>query len=507
MTRPSAVVIGSGFGGLSTAIRLQSSGWQVTLLEQREKVGGRAYQFKEAGYTFDMGPSLVTAPDLIQDVFACASRSMEDYLDLVPLDPFYRIYFHDGTFLDYSSEADDMKRQMRAFNPKDADNYDAFMEAIRPIYEAVIEQGLGRRPFNTFKQLFEFAPLAVKLGAHRRVSSFASKYFDDFRHHFLFSFHPLFIGGNPFRVPSVYIMIPYLEKKDGVWFTKGGMYSIVESFASLFQDIGGRILTSTQAERIEVADGTAVGVHAGGEFFKADAVVSNADTVFTYNRLLEGVPKRRWTERRISGLNQSMSCFLLYIGARRQYEQLKHHTLILSQRYEQLIRDIFDRKILADDFSMYLHAPTRTDSGMAPPGCESLYVLVPVPNLGAGIDWTEMEPVMTERVLDFLEDWGLTDLRENTEVLRTFTPVDFQRELGAWQGSAFGIEPRLTQTAIFRPHNRSEDVRNLYFAGAGTHPGAGVPGVLLSAEATAFAIEQDFGLPKQSEGSPAPTAV
>ena len=472
----SAIVIGAGFGGLAAAIRLQSAGWKVKLIEQRDQVGGRAYQFKEDGYTFDMGPSLVTVPDLIEGVFEAADRRMEDYIDLVPLDPFYRIYFHDGTHIDYSGDSEKMKEQMRQFNSNDADRYDEFVDATRPVYDAVIKEGLGRRPFDTVSKLLTFIPMALRLGAHKRVSTFARDFFEDFRHHFLFSFHPLFIGGNPFRVPSVYIMIPYLEKVGGVWFSQGGMYSIVEAFAKVFTEIGGQIITSTPVERIETSEGAVSGVFAGGDFHEADIVVSNADTAFTYNKLLEDVPKKRWTPRRIERLEQSMSCFLLYLGVRKQYKALEHHTLILSQRYEQLITDIFDRKILADDFSMYLHAPTRTDAGMAPPGCESLYVLVPVPNLKSGVDWEEMRPVMTDRVIDFLENWGLDGLRENTEVLRTFTPLDFQSELSAWDGSAFGIEPRLTQTAIFRPHNRSEDIRNLYLVGAGTHPGAGVPG-------------------------------
>jgi len=222
-------------------------------------------------------------------------------------------------------------------------------------------------------------------------------------------------------------------------------------------------------------------------------VVSNADTVFTYNRLLADAPKKRWTPKRANGLHQSMSCFLIYLGVKKQYPKLKHHTLILSHRYTELICDIFDCKKLADDFSMYLHAPTRTEPDMTPPGCESLYVLVPVPNLDADIDWSSVEHTMTDRVLDFLEEWGLDGLRDNAEVVKTVAPVDFERELSAWKGSAFGIEPRLTQTALFRPHNRSEDIKNLYFVGAGTHPGAGVPGVLLSAEATMHAINEDFG--------------
>lgn len=489
-----AVVIGSGFGGLAVACRLRALGLQVTILEKRQKVGGRAYQFEESGYLFDMGPSLITAPDIIDDVFRASGRHLSEYLDLLPLDPFYRVYFHDGSHVDYTGDAERMKRQMHYFDAGDAGRYDAFMQAIRPIYEAVITDRLGARPFDTIRSMVDFAPRALRLGAFRPVASFASRYFEDFRHRFLFSFHPLFIGGNPFRVPSVYIMIPYLEKEQGVWFARGGMYALVEALARLFTDEGGTIRTSAEVTEIVIRQGRVAGVVAGGDFISADLVISNADVAHTYGELLRGYHRRRWTDRRLGRMDYTMSCFLLYLGVRRRYPQLAHHTLILTRRYRALLSDIFDRKILADDFSMYLHAPTKTDPAMAPPGCESLYVLVPVPNLQAGIDWSRMTDDMTRRVLDFLEVWGLEGLRENLEVLRTFTPVDFERELNAWHGNAFGPEPRLLQTAYFRPHNRSEEVRGLYLVGAGTHPGAGVPGVLLSAEATATAIREDLRL-------------
>lgn len=492
MSERRAIVIGSGFGGLAIANRLQAGGLQTTILEKREKIGGRAYQLTEAGYTFDMGPSLITAPDVIESVFRAAGRSMQDYLDLVPLDPFYRIYFHDGTHIDYTGDSARMKDQMRRFDASDADRYDEFMEAIRPIYEAVLLDGLGARPFDTLRSMLSFAPRAARMNALRPVANFARRYFRDFRHQFLFSFHPLFLGGDPFRTPSIYLMIPYLERAQGVWFSRGGMYSLVEALARVFQENGGEIMTSRAVDSILVEGGVARGVTAGNESFPAEIVVSNADVAHTYEDLLRNVKRRRWTDRRLRRSRYTMSCFLLYLGVRRTYPQLAHHTLILTSRYRELLHDIFRRKVLADDFSMYLHAPTRTDPSMAPPGCESLYVLVPVPNLQGTTDWDEMTPVMTDRLLTFLESWGLEGLRDNLDVLRTFTPLDFERELNAKHGNAFGIEPVLQQTAWFRPHNRSEEVDGLYLVGAGTHPGAGVPGVLLSAEATAHSIQEDL---------------
>ncbi len=489
------VVIGSGFGGLSMANRLQSMGMQVTLLEKREKVGGRAYQFKEKGYTFDMGPSLITAPEIIGDVFRAAGRRREDYLDLIPLDPFYRVYFHDGSYIDYKGDPEEMKAQIARFSERDAMRYDDFMEAIKPVYDAVITDRLGAQPFDTWKSMIDFTPRALKLKAYLPVSTYAKLYFRDFRTQFMFSFHPLFIGGNPFRSPSVYIMIPYLEREQGVWFTKGGMYSLVEAFAKLFIEQGGDIHTNAEVTEIEVQNGHATGVVANGKHYPADLVVSNADVAFTYKNLVAPEHRKKWTDKKLDKMDYTMSCFLLYIGVRKQYPQLEHHTLILAKRYKDLLKDIFDNKVLPEDFSMYLHAPTKSDPEMAPEGCESLYVLVPCANLKGDIDWsTETQP-FTDKVMAFLENWGLDGLRENTEVLRIFTPEDFKTELNAFYGNAFGIEPKLSQTAYFRPHNQSEDVPNLYFVGAGTHPGAGVPGVLLSAEATEFSIRRDLGIP------------
>ncbi|MBK06791.1 MAG: phytoene dehydrogenase [Deltaproteobacteria bacterium] len=488
-----AVVIGSGFGGLSIAVRLQARGMQVTLLEKREKVGGRAYQFKEKGYTFDMGPSLITAPDIIESVFRAAGKKREDYFPIIPLDPYYRIYFHDKTYIDYNGDTEQMKSQMAKFNKQDAANYERFMKDIKPIHETVIEEGFGAKPFNTMGSMVSFVPRVVKLGAYWPVHTFVKKYFKDFRHRFMFSFHPLFIGGNPFAIPSIYLMIPYLEKEGGVWFSPGGMYTFVEALEKVFKELGGEIHTSCPATKIGVENGKVTGVEAGGQFFDADIVVSNADTAWTYKNLVAAEHRKRWTDKKLEKLSYTMSCYLLYIGVKKKYPGLKHHTLILSERYKELVKDIFKNKVVPDDFSMYLHIPTATDPSMAPEGGESMYVLIPVANLRAGIDWEEFEPKFTDKVIDFLEDWGLDDLREHIEVQRVFTPNNFKKELFAYVGNAFGIEPKLSQTAYFRPHNRSEDIEGLYLVGASTHPGAGVPGVLLSAETTEHCIVEDLG--------------
>ncbi len=500
-----AIVIGSGFGGLTVAVRLQAAGIATTLIEKRDQLGGRAGQIYDSGYTFDTGPSLITAPPILNDIFHAAGRKLDDYVTLVPLDPFYRVWFHDGTSIDYRSDLAQMKKVMAKFDERDADRLDKFFSKLSPIYEAVITEGLGARPFDSLGMMAGFAPRVIALGAWQPVAQFVRQYFRNWRHHFLYSFHPLFLGGSPFRAPSIFLMIPYLEKEGGVWYANGGMYSLVKGLGKLFLDIGGQIHLNSSAQLIEVSGprptrSKVKGVrildqNKNSEYsLSADIVVSNADVGHTYGTLLKDVKRRRWTNSRLDGIHQSMSCFLLYFGVRRKYPNLSHHTIILGPRYKGLVQDIFDRKILADDFSMYLHVPSRTEPAMAPEGGESIYILVPVPNMASGIDWSEMSDPMTNRVISALETWGLEGLRDAIEVQHVFTPSDFQSEYNATLGNAFGIEPRITQTAWFRPHNRSEEVDGLYLVGAGTHPGAGVPGVVLSASATMHAIKEDFKL-------------
>ena len=500
-----AVVIGSGFGGLTAAVRLQAAGIATTLIEQRAQLGGRAGQIIDSGYTFDTGPSLITAPPLLEEVFQSAGRRLENYVTLVPLDPFYRVWFHDGTYLDYRSDLAQMKASMAQFDPHDANRLEDFFSKLKPIYESVITEGLGARPFDSLRMMAAFAPRVIRLGAWQPVARFVRQHFRNWRHQFLYSFHPLFLGGSPFRAPSIFLMIPYLEKEGGVWYANGGMYSLVKGFAQLFQDIGGQVRLQTAVQRIVVSEEKGSRPKVTGiqiydkqkntrSSLSADIVVSNADVKHTYNKLLNHVACKRWTNSRLKKIHQSMSCFLLYLGVRRKYPQLSHHTIILGPRYKGLVQDIFDRKILSDDFSMYLHVPSRTEPAMAPLKGESIYILVPVPNLASGTDWGLTTELMTDRVISALEKWGLEELRTSIEVQHAFTPNDFESQYNSTLGNAFGIEPRITQTAWFRPHNRSEDVEGLYLVGAGTHPGAGVPGVVLSASATMHAIREDYDL-------------
>ncbi|HNY31089.1 MAG TPA: phytoene desaturase family protein [Fibrobacteria bacterium] len=486
------VVIGSGFGGLAAAIRLQALGFSTTILEKNDQVGGRAGRIREKGYVFDAGPSLITAPSVIDSLYRSGGTSLEAELRLVPLDSYYRVHFHDGTWIDYSGDANAMKEQMRRFDPRDAEAYDRFQADADPVRRAVMSDALGGAPLDTWGKMLAFVPQALRLKAFLPLHFHVSRYFRNFRHRFLFSFHPLFIGGDPFRSPSIYRMISSLEKVEGVWFAPGGMHALVESFADLFRRNGGRILLGAEVERIVVEDGRATAVVAGGVEHPADLVVSNADVGHTYRDLVDASHRPTWTDRKVAKMDQSMSCFLLYLGVKRRYDKLHHHTLILSERYRELVRDIFQRKILPDDFSLYLHTPTRTDPSLAPEGCESIYVLSPVANNRSGIDWEREKDRYARRILEFLESWGLEGLRDNLEVCRVVTPDHFQKNLNSLDGNAFGVSPGLLQTGVLRPHNRSEDVSNLYFVGAGTHPGAGVPGVLLSAQALEKCVREDF---------------
>ncbi len=492
------IVVGAGLGGLAAAVRLQAAGHAVTLLEKRAQIGGRAGQLKCAGYTFDMGPSIITAPHLLHDLWSSAGARLEDDLDLVPLAPYYRIYFADGRHFDYGGTPEQVEAQVRAFDPEAVDGYGRFMAATRHIYQRAFED-LAGQPFHKLTTFLKLVPELLRLNAAQSVYSFVSRFFRDPQLRTVFSFHPLFIGGNPFRASAIYSIVPYLERQGGVWFARGGMYSLVQAMHALFEHLGGQTRLSTGVEQVLVDDGTrrATGVRLDtGESLRADAVVLNADVAAGYMRLIPARYRKKMTDGRLRRYSYSMSCFLLYLGLDRQYPQLLHHTIVMAARYRGLIGDIFDGHGLPPDMSLYLHAPTKTDPTMAPPGGESLYVLVPVPHLGHGIDWNREAQPFRDRIVRFLEhDFGLTGLQDAIQFEHRFTPLDFQGDLSSYLGSAFSIEPTLTQSAYFRPHNVSEDIERLYLVGAGTHPGAGLPGVLLSARITTDLVNAALAQP------------
>lgn len=475
-------VIGSGFGGLAVAIRLQARGYSVQLLEARDKLGGRAYVYEQDGYKFDAGPTVITAPFLIDEIFTAAGRSMDDYIRLVPVDPFYRIEFHDGRWFEYNGDEKETERRVAKFAPDDLKGYRALVRQAKAIFEKGFVE-LADRPFLKFSDMFKIAPDLVRLQSYRTVYSLASRYVKDPMLRRVFSFHPLLVGGNPFETTSIYALILHLERHWGVHYVMGGTGALVAAMGRLLCELGGRIRLSVTVRSILVERGRAVGAETdGGERISADAVVSNADVANTYRRLLAPGVRRKYTDRRLESMRYSMSLFVIYFGVSRTYPDIRHHTIILSERYRELLDEVFSKKLLPEDFSIYLHRPTATDPAMAPPGCDSFYALIPVPNQASGIDWRIQAKPFRDRVMKFLAEKYLPDLDRHLATERLFTPLDFEQTLDSYLGAGFSFEPIFRQSAWFRPHNESEDVKNLFFVGAGTHPGAGVPGVLSSAK-------------------------
>jgi phytoene desaturase len=480
-SQPHAVVIGSGFGGLAAAVRLGAKGYRVSVLEKLDAPGGRAYVHRQDGFTFDAGPTIVTAPYLFEELWKLCGKRMSDDVTLTPISPFYRIRFHDGSFFDYSDDKADVLRQIAQFCPDDVDGYDRFMKASEAIFRVGFEQ-LGDMPFSNFTDMLKIAPDMIKLESYRSVYGLVSKYFRDPRLRVVFSFHPLLVGGNPFSATSVYCLITFLEKHWGVHFAMGGTGKLAEGLVKLILGQGNTVSYNQDVREIIVENGAATGVRlASGETIAADIVVSNADSAWTYRYLLPANVRRRWTDRKIERARYSMSLFVWYFGTKKRYEDVKHHTIMLGPRYKELVTDIFKRKICADDFSLYLHRPTATDPSLAPAGCDTFYVLSPVPHMQSGIDWQVKAESYRKLIAAELSATILPDLENQVVTSRLLTPQDFQDRLSSFRGAAFGLEPVLTQSAWFRPHNKSEDIDRLYLVGAGTHPGAGLPGVLSSA--------------------------
>ncbi|WZO97381.1 phytoene desaturase [Isosphaeraceae bacterium EP7] len=478
-----AVVIGSGFGGLAAGIRLAAKGYGTTILEMRDKPGGRAYVYEDNGFTYDAGPTIVTVPFVLDELAALAGRTIADYATIVPCDPFYRIFFDDGRTFDYNGDTERLEGEIARFNPDDVAGYRAFLDYSRRIFDRAFTD-LADHSFHSIWEMAKVAPDLIRLRADRSVYAQVSKFIKDPALRQVFSFEPLLIGGNPLRSSSIYSMIHFLERTWGVHFAMGGTGALVRGLVRLFEDLGGTIELNRRVEEIEIENGHVSGVRVqGGERLTADVVVSNGDVANTYRKLIKPEHRRKWTDRRIEKMKYAMSLFVLYFGTDRTYEHMPHHSIILGPRYQGLLGDIFDAKVVAEDFSLYLHAPTRTDPSLAPPGCECFYVLSPVPHLGGGQDWDAIKDEYADRILASLErEHLLPDVRKHVISKITFTPKDFETQLDAYQGSAFQFEPTLTQSAWFRPHNRSEDVNGLYFVGAGTHPGAGLPGVISSAK-------------------------
>ena len=480
---PLALVIGSGLGGLAAAVRMCAKGWRVQVLEKLNEPGGRARVHHVDGYTFDAGPTIVTVPFLLEELWNLAGRKLADDVELRLLDPFYRIRFADGDHFDYSGDPKRMRDEVLRIDPTAGPGYAAFMAEADLCYELGFE-ALGAKSFDSMDGLFKAVPYMVRMKGWRSLHAMVAKHLKHPKLRQAMSLQSLLIGGNPFSVTCVFSLINSLERRFGVHWAMGGTSALVNGLVDLIEDMGGSLRMGAEVRRIEVNDGRTSGVTLStGEKNSADIVVCNADTAWTYKNLIDPQHRKVWTNAKVEKGKYSMSLFVWYFGTNKRFDDVPHHMMLLGPRYEALLKDIFKNHHLADDFSLYLHRPTATDSSMAPDGCDTFYVLAPVPNLQSGTDWaTHAEPYRAA-IAKALEETVLPNLREHLTVSFMTTPQDFQDNLLSYKGAAFGLEPLLLQSAWFRPHNLSEDVKNLFMVGASTHPGAGIPGVLMSAKA------------------------
>jgi phytoene desaturase len=476
-----AVVIGAGFGGIAAALRLRALGYRVTLCEALDQAGGRARVFRQDGFTFDAGPTVITAPHLFHELFALFGQRLEDHVELMPVDPFYRIQFHTGETFDFVGDEERLLEEIRRFNPADVDGYRTLVEKAKRIFAVGYEQ-LADQPFDRASTMLRVLPAMARLESYRTVYGLVARHIEDERLRQVFSFEPLLVGGNPFRTTSIYLLIHWLERRWGVHYARGGTGALVRALMRLAEAQDVEIRLNTPVERIVVEHGRTTGVVIGDgaatRTIHADVVVANADPTTVYRTMIPPHERPLATRRPV---RQSMGLFVGYFGAAAQYPDIAHHTILLGPRYRGLLDDIFRRRVLAADHSLYVHAPTRSDPSMAPAGHDAFYVLSPVPNLRGRTDWAHEGGAYFDRLLETMEQRLLPGLRSKLVTSRIMTPADFASTLRSADGAAFGPEPTLTQSAYFRYHNRSS-IEGLFFVGAGTHPGAGVPGVLSSAK-------------------------
>ncbi len=481
----SAIVIGAGFGGLALAIRLQSAGVATTIVEARDKPGGRAYYWERDGHIFDGGPTVITDPDCLRKLWALSGQDIAADVDLVPVTPFYRLDWPDGVRFDYSNDDAALEAAIAELNPADVEGYRNFLKYSEGVWrEGYLK--LGTKAFESFGDMVKAAPALVKYQAWRSVYSIVAKFVKEQHLRQALSFHTLLVGGNPMTCSAIYALIHKLERDGGVWFARGGTNRLIAGMAALFERLGGTLRLDDPVVAIEVEKDITKAVRTrSGWRGEADAVATNGDVVHSYG-LIEGTSRGQARVRAFKRKRFSPSLFVLHLGLEGTFPDIPHHSILFGPRYEGLLGDIYDRGRLAPDPALYLHHPTATDPSMAPPGCSTFYALAPVPHMGrAPIDWERDGEAYAETILDTLAARLMPDIRSRIRTRFHYAPSDFGRDLGAHLGSAFSLEPILSQSAWFRTHNRDDIIRNLYFVGAGTHPGAGIPGVVGSAEATA----------------------
>ena len=485
------VVIGSGFGGIASALRARKLGFEVTLIERLDQLGGRARTFERDGHTFDAGPTVITAPFLFEELFELFDRQLPEYAEMLPVSPWYRYEFNDGSRLDYGGSVEDTLNEIERLSPGDVDGYKKLLAHSQKIFDVGFSE-LAHVPFNRLWFMLKQIPALVRLGCYRTVWQFTKRYLKDDRLRRAFSIQPLLVGGNPFNTTSIYSLIHYLERRWGVHFPRGGTGALVAAMGRLMDEVGINVMLNQDVQRICTERGQVSGVQlASGDTLAADLVICNGDPAQIYRSLVPQSERKRWTDRRIDALKYSMGLYVLYFGTRCQYEEVEHHTIVFGEQYQELLQRIFAGEPAGNDLSLYLHRPTATDPALAPAGKDTFYVLAPVPNLQRH-DWLAVRDQVRERVIDILEERVLPNLRQHMDVCFDLDPNQFDADYASRWGAGFSIAPIFTQSAYFRFHNRSEDVKNLYLVGAGTHPGAGVPGVLSSAKVVEHLLREDF---------------
>jgi len=477
-----SVVIGSGFGGIAAALRLKAKGHGVTLIEKHKDLGGRARVFKRNGFTFDGGPTVITAPHLIHELFQLFNKDPQNYINLKPLDTWYRFVFEDGSEFDYSGNEEKMKFQIKEMSPEDVIGYDKLVNFTKKIFDKGFTE-LSAVPFNNPSFMIKQIPALLNLKSYKSVYALVSSYIKNEKLRRLLSMHPLLVGGNPFTTTSIYGLILYLEKKWGIHYSMGGTGQIINGLEKLMNEENIEILKDTEVTDIITADKKITGLKLNdSKEIKADNVVCNADPPAVYSKLIKSKNTNPIFNWKIKRMEYSMGLFVYYFGTKKTYDAVEHHTIKFGDKYKEHLDDIFNQKRLNEDISYYLHRPTATDKSMAPDGHDCFYVLVPVPNNQSGINWSIEGDKLKNLVIDKMENCLLPNLRENIVEDFYLTPDYFEKELNTKYGSGFSIQPKFSQSAYFRFHNKSEIYNGLYFVGAGTHPGAGVPGVLSSAK-------------------------
>ncbi len=488
-----AIVIGAGFGGLALAIRLQSAGIATTIIEARDQPGGRAYVWRKDGFTFDAGPTVVTDPDCLAQLWRLSGHEMSQDVTLLPVMPFYRLHWPDGTSFDYSNDEMQLRSEIAKLEPADVAGYQRFLDYSEGVYREGYEK-LGHVAFLDFKSMLKAAPSLAQYQAWRSVYSMVSSFIKNEKLREAFSFHSLLVGGNPMTTSAIYALIHKLEKDGGVWFAKGGTNALIRGMVTQFERLGGTLLLGDPVNKIETVGDRVTGVTTrAGLRFEADAVASNGDLMHSYRDLLADHARGRSRANALERKHWSPSLFVVHFGIEGTWPGIPHHMILFGPRYEGLLKDIYEHGVLAEDFSLYLHHPTVTDPELAPPGHSTFYALCPVPHMGKlPVNWDEVGPILTDRILAEIEKRLIPDLKSRIKVQFSYAPTDFAQDLSAHKGSAFSLEPLFTQSAWFRAHNRDDVISNLYFTGAGTHPGAGIPGVVGSAKATAALMLEDL---------------